>query len=827
MNANDPPPTEPRAPVSPPGPPAPDLDDPRVVAALEEYLQVIEAGDKPNRPAFLARHAEVAEALAKCLDGMEALHVAASSAHPAASPPALAPEERAERIRPSSSQGRGSSDGAGEAAAASSTGAWQPGTLLHDFRIIREIGRGGMGIVYEAEDLSLGRRIALKVLPFALTLDPRQLQRFKNEARAAAQLHHSNIVPVHYVGCERGVHFYAMQFIEGQTLAEVIEALRQVRGEMRSAERDARSPGSAALRAPRSALHDAEGVAGSTSGPAEALATAYSTDSPGFFRAAAKLGVQAAEALEHAHAYGVVHRDIKPGNLLMDVGGHLWVADFGLAQFQSEGALTRTGDLLGTLRYMSPEQALAKRGLVDHRTDIYSLGVTLYELLTLEPPYDGRDREELLSQIAFEEPRAPRRWNAHIPADLETIVLKAMAKGVDERYTTAQELAEDLRRFLEHKPILARRPTLLERTAKWARRHKAVVATAACVLLLLAVGLAVCTALVVGEQWKTQAEQGRTKAALEREQRRAKEADEQRARADEQRARAEKKFQQAREVLDVLTEVGEVELADNPFLKDLRRRVLEVVLVYYQNFIDERQGDPSSQPELTAAKERVASILGELYASEDFGRVMFLTLLLRERAVQEALRLSPEQAKQVQGLAGAPFRPFAPSFQTFWQLRPQERRRRFEEMTQAAEKTLATILTPEQATRLKQIALQQRGVQGWNDAEVAQALELTAAQKQNVRTIQAEARKKMPWPPGLGGPSAAKWAKWQRATNDRLLSVLTPKQKTHWDEMIGEPFHGKIGPGFKGLFGPGHGFRPHPGGPELPVQPPPSEPPGP
>jgi WD40 repeat protein len=230
---------------------------------------------------------------------------------------------------------------------------------------------------------------------------------------------------------------------------------------------------------------------------------------PAYFRTVAALGVQGAEALEHAHQLGVIHRDIKPANLLVDGRGHLWVTDFGLAQFQQGGGLTMTGDLVGTLRYMSPEQALAHRVAVDHRTDVYSLGATLYELLALEPPFRGTDRQELLRQIAFEEPRAPRRLNPAIPAELETIVLKALAKNPDERYATAQELADDLRRFLEDKPIRARRPTLAQKVKKWARRHPGMVWTAALSALLLlactAAELAVNNALIRQEEKKTAA----------------------------------------------------------------------------------------------------------------------------------------------------------------------------------------------------------------------------------------------------------------------------------------------------------------------------------
>src|SRR5262249_25182707 len=159
--------------------------------------------------------------------------------------------------------------------------------------------------------------------------------------------------------------------------------------------------------------------------PVGNLSTERSPKDGAFFRTAAGLGMQAAQALEHAHQFGVVHRDVKPANLLVDVRGNLWITDFGLALCQSQAGLTLTGALVGTLRYRSPEQALAKRAVVDHRTDLYSLGATLYELLTLEPAFGGRDREELLRQIAFEEPRPPRRLNAAIPAELATIVLKA------------------------------------------------------------------------------------------------------------------------------------------------------------------------------------------------------------------------------------------------------------------------------------------------------------------------------------------------------------------------------------------------------------------
>jgi serine/threonine protein kinase/tetratricopeptide (TPR) repeat protein len=372
---------------------------------------------------------------------------------------------------------------------------------LGDFRILGEVGRGGMGVVYEAEQVSLNRRVALKVLPYAATMDPRQLQRFRHEAQAAAMLHHPHIVPVHGVGCERGVHYYAMQLIEGRSLAAVIEGLRGPPAPCHDAPHPPAGPSGPARPGgppgawgaegrPDATQDDADPPPAAPTAPVAALRTQPSRRDKAHYRHIAELVAQAADALEYAHTMGVVHRDIKPANLLLDEGGHLWVTDFGLARLGDGANLTVSGDLLGTLRYMSPEQALAKHGLVDHRTDVYSLGATLYELLTLRPAVDGADKQETLKRIAFEEPVRPRKWDLAIPAELETITLKALAKNPPERYATAGELADDLRRWLEGQTIRARRPSLRQRLDKWVRRHSAAVVAAAAVLL---VGAAVST----------------------------------------------------------------------------------------------------------------------------------------------------------------------------------------------------------------------------------------------------------------------------------------------------------------------------------------------
>jgi serine/threonine protein kinase/tetratricopeptide (TPR) repeat protein len=401
-----------------------------------------------------------------------------------------------------------------QAADAAAEGVGEPLGTLGDFRLLREIGKGGMGVVYEAEQVSLRRRVALKVLPFAGMLDQRQLLRFHNEARAAACLHHPHIVPVYFVGCERGVHFYAMQLIEGVNLADLVRHLRQQDGQEakdtrseplpppppRSGEGekdrllplpeagrglgggvDEESNATTAYAAPTAPARPVAETA-----PAALLSTVDPSRRREFYRTVARLGVEAAEALDHAHQVGVVHRDVKPANLLIDGTGQVWVTDFGLAQFTSEVHLTVSGELVGTLRYMSPEQALAQRVVIDHRTDVHSLGATLYELLTLQPAFSGNHRQELLRQIAFEEPVAPRRLARQVPVELETVVLKAMAKNPAERYATARALADDLGRFLRDEPVQARRPSLMQRARRWSRKHRTgVTAAAVCLLVFL------------------------------------------------------------------------------------------------------------------------------------------------------------------------------------------------------------------------------------------------------------------------------------------------------------------------------------------------------
>lgn len=354
---------------------------------------------------------------------------------------------------------------------------------LGEYRLLRELGRGGMGVVYEAVQESLGRRVAVKVLP-PDRCSGRWMDRFRREAKAAARLHHTNIVPVFGVGEEGGTHFYAMQYIAGHGLDRVLFEARRLRDATLSASVQPPAGPSALAHqlltdsfAGGSTVPDAPGPAvADRSAPA-----ALPTDG-GYFRAAARLGRQAADALHHAHQQGVLHRDVKPSNLILDTRGSLWVADFGLAKASGEDDLTHTGDVLGTLRYMAPERF---RGRCDARSDVYAVGATLYELAALRPAFDEPDRLTLVDRIARGDAPPLRRVRPGVPRDLDTVVRKAMARRPEDRYQTAAELADDLGRFLDGRPVAARRASALENLARWARREPQMAGLSAAVLLLL------------------------------------------------------------------------------------------------------------------------------------------------------------------------------------------------------------------------------------------------------------------------------------------------------------------------------------------------------
>jgi eukaryotic-like serine/threonine-protein kinase len=461
------------------------------------------------------------------------------------------------------------------------------GSILGDYRLNREIGRGGMGIVYDATQLSLRRNVALKVLPFAAVMDKQQVARFRNEAQAAASLQHPHIVPVYAVGLERGVHYYSMQLIDGQSLDQVIQspdlsAAAKIDSQRRNETTMELPVDGQRGRRPASPAHFPDRTTRAVF--SHNASTVRSIRSREYIQSTVSSIIDVAAALDFAHQQGVVHRDIKPSNLLLDSTGKVWVADFGLARARGLANLTVEGKVMGTARYMSPEQVAGKSQEVDHRTDIYSLGITLYELLTLRPAFENLSREAMFAAIESVEPVLPRRLNPAIAIDLETIVLKAIAKRKEDRYATAGEFAADLRRFLDGKPTLARRPTAVQRVFKWAIRRQRLVASLFCLLLLAIGGLTTATLLI--------SQESRLK--------------------DQANAEARLHLDQAHALVDRFGGLMSARLAHVPGGEALRREMLQEAERYYVDFLNHAQHKPSLTTDLARVQYRLAATLAEL-----------------------------------------------------------------------------------------------------------------------------------------------------------------------------------------------------------------------
>jgi WD40 repeat protein/serine/threonine protein kinase len=497
-------------------------------AIADEFVEAFRQGKRPSVEEFARRYPAHADAIRDVL-------------------PALVLMEKAKPEGDASS-------GAGPPAA--------PLRQLGDYQILRKVGRGGMGVVYEAVQLSLGRHVALKVLAAHALLDPRQLGRFQREARSAARLHHTNIVPVFGVGEHEGLHYYVMQFIHGLSLDTVLDELRCLRQINDGAARTAARTLSELTR-DVSAAQVAHGLLTGEFSPTCAPDTPSAFDAPAleprrqaavasrsesvihlpgqpeassltevgrqYWVSVARVGVQVADALAYAAAQGVLHRDIKPSNLLLDGQGNVWVTDFGLAKGDADADdLTHTGDIVGTLRYLAPERF---SGQGDLRSDLYALGLTLYEMLTRRPAFDESDRNRLVREVMHGEPPRPRKVNPAVPRDLETVVLKSIARDPAHRYQTATAMADDLKRFVEDRPVKARRAGVLERGWRWCRRNPALALLALGLLLSLVGGLA-------GVSWKWWEARGHLA-----------EADRQRREADHQRGIAREEAERTRYLL--------------------------------------------------------------------------------------------------------------------------------------------------------------------------------------------------------------------------------------------------------------------------------------
>lgn len=555
---------------------------------------------------------------------------------------------------------------------------WPVPHRLGDFRLIREIGRGGMGVVYEAEQESLGRRVAIKILPTSAQFDQRRMERFATEAKASAMLHHTNIVPVFGIGREGELSFFVMQYIHGQPLDLILKDVAKIRdhstkkllaanggthemarslfdepilcGVQISTEQEPQDLSCPAEQAQTTCDESPVSSHGEAKpGPDSGQTRSSSSSDTGsllgketgsnnvskvrsYFRNVARVGVKVSEALEHAHNHGILHRDIKPSNLLLDEHGAVWVTDFGVAKYFESPDITRTGEVVGTLRYMSPEQLNGNASL---QSDIFGLGITLYEMLTLQPAYPGSDRKRLLEKVAQANLPTPRALDSRIPRDLETIVMKCVHADPGKRYATAAEVGEDLTRFLDGQPIHARRISLAEKAWKWCCRRPMLAAALTALAASIVLG-----AMGVGWQWQ------QTSKALTVSEANFDAAKQATIRAEENSAKAKEHFEQARSAVVQITEsISNEELLTQPDLLPVRRKLLRKALEFQIEFVKSHPGNNDVEIELATSWLNLAA------ASSEVSQTQVAKQCLEEsRAILDRLRkqdLSPKDRERV------------------------------------------------------------------------------------------------------------------------------------------------------------------------------------